>query len=75
MQREVDLVRAWSREWRLTLAAEKCQTTLFTTDTHKRSWKPSIQLNGVMLEKVDNPVLLGVKYGPALVFHKHAEEM
>ena len=31
MQREVDLVRDWSKEWRLTLAAEKCQTTFFTT--------------------------------------------
>ena len=69
MQREVDLVRDWSREWRLTLASEKCQTTLFTTDTHKRSWKPTLRLNGVVLEKVDNPVLLRVKHDPALAFH------
>ena len=49
-QRKVDLVRDWNRKWRLTLAAAKYQTTLFTTAKHERSWKPTLLLNGLVLE-------------------------
>ena len=45
-QEETDRVVEWSRRWRLQLNVAKCEMCLFTTDSHERSLRSTVKIEG-----------------------------
>ena len=79
-QQTVNVVAAWSREWKLDLNASKSEVAFFTTNTNtlEYNWKPSIKLFSNDLQQLfgdgedftfrDHPRLLGVLLDRQLCF-------
>ena len=38
----VDIVATWSKEWKLSLNADKCEASFLSINIHKANWSPSI---------------------------------
>ena len=62
-------------EWRLQLNVSKCETCLFTTDSHERSWRPTIKIEEREVPFNENPTFLGIKYDPQLTFGPHVHDI
>ena len=75
LQHLVDIVSAWSKEWKLTLNADKCEVCFFTTDTKEANWSPSIIIDGKVLKHEPTPKLLGVTLDRQLCFSKHVDNI
>ena len=75
LQDLVDIVAAWSKEWKLTLNADKCEICFFTTSTNEAKWSPSITIDGKQLKHEPNPRLLGVTLDRQLCFGKHVDNV
>ena len=77
-QRTVNVVAAWSREWKLDLNAAKSEVAFFSTNTHESTWRPTIKLYDGDLQRLfddgeeftfrENPRLLGVILDRQLCF-------
>ena len=75
MQAEIERVVEWSERWGLQLNGNKCEATLFTTDSSESKWKPQLSMRGKTLGTTKSPVFLGVKYDPRLTFTAHVEDI
>ena len=70
-QELVDIVTAWSKEWKLTLNASKCEACYFSTSTKEANWSPKIVIDGTTIRHEKNPRLLGVILDRTLCFNAH----
>ena len=71
----MDIVAAWSKEWKLNLNADKCEVCFFSSDTKEASWSPKITIDGRVLKHEPHPRLLGVTLDRPLSFNKHVENV
>ncbi len=55
----------------ITLNAEKCEVTFFTSNLYGARWQPTIHLEGQLLCFNPQPKLLGATLGHALSFGQH----
>ena len=75
LQHLVDIVSAWSKEWKIILNADKCKVCFFTTDNKEANWSPSIIIDGKVLKHEPTPKLLGVTLDRQLCFSKHVDNV
>ena len=75
MQREVDRMEQWSRRNGLKLNPDKCTTCLFSTDSSKSKWVPTLTLHGKALKENKNQTFLGVTYDKRLTFGQHVDQI
>jgi ribonuclease HI len=73
-QAAVDIVVAWSKEWKLTLNSSKSEVSFFTTWTHEATWKPTVLVGGEKIPFREHPRLLGVYLDCQLSFQYHTKE-
>ena len=59
-QETVDIVVAWSKEWKLNLNATKSKVSFFTTAKYESKHCPKITINGANIKMEPNPRLLGL---------------
>ena len=69
----VDIVATWSKEWKLSLNADKCESSFFSTNTHEANWSPSIVIDGKVIKHEPTPRLLGVVLDRTLCFGPHTD--
>ena len=69
----VDIVASWSKKWKLTLNADKCEACFFSTSTKEASWSPKIIIDGKTIKHEPTPRLLGVTLDRTLCFNAHVE--
>ena len=78
-QKAVDVVVEWSKEWRLTLNATKCEVSLFSTCTKDAGIVPEVSIESagkrVQMKMQPHPRLLGVTLDRGLNFNKHVKEV
>ena len=75
-QKLVDVVVAWSSEWKLTLNSSKSEVATFTTCTREvNKWIPDIRINGEAIPFAKNPRLLGVYLDCMLSFGYHTKHV
>ena len=75
VQRTVDVVTAWSREWKLNLNATKSESSLFTTWTHEAKRVAKIYIEGKLIPFNPEPRLLGVTLDRQLTFGAHTKKI
>ena len=75
LQHLVDIVSAWSKEWKLNLNADKCEVCFFSSSTKEASWSPKITIDGRVLKHEPHPRLLGVTLDRQLCFNKHVDNV
>ena len=71
VQTLVDIVALWSKQWKLTLNAGKCEACFFSTDPKEANWSPSIIIDGRTIKHEPTPRLLGVTLDRTLCFATH----
>lgn len=69
----MNAVAHWADKWRMSLAADKCSTTLFTTTSVAAPRTLNIKLHGQTLPTDRNPKFLGITYDRLLSFTEHAK--
>ena len=80
LQKDVDTITSWSKEWRLTLNCSKCESGFFSSDSNEAHWSPTINITNKdntqsVLHHNKNPVLLGVTYDRTLTFGKQVDKV
>ena len=73
VQNAVNIVNNWSKEWKISLNADKSETSGFsvwTNDNHEK-WTPKITLGNKTLKDNPTPRLLGVILDRMLTFKPH----
>ncbi len=71
MQEAVTRVEEWSSYHKMTLNAEKCEVTCFTSNLHEARWQQTIYLEGQPIRLIPLPKLLGVTLDRAFSFGLH----
>ena len=71
VQKTVDVVSDWSKEWKLNLNATKSESSLFTTWTREAKCRAKIYIDGKMIPFNPEPRLLGVTLDCQLTFGAH----
>ena len=75
VQRSVDLVVRWAKQWKLQLNAGKSEASFFSTSSHEAKWEPNIQMDGSKIRNEKTPRLLGVRLDRNLYFSPHVDQM
>ncbi len=71
LQRDLDALVAWSKEWKLQFSPHKCKVMSISRCRSKHIY--NYCLDGVLLERVDNFTDLGVTVSADLSYHKHVK--
>ena len=74
-QSALSKLEEWSAYWRLPLNPTKCESSLFTTDTHQAQLQPSLVLQGTPLQFNPCPKFLGVTFNRTLSFGDHIHSL
>jgi ribonuclease HI/exonuclease III len=76
-QESVNVVNAWSKEWKLTLNASKSEVGFFSKDQNETYHSPTILIDNAKLRQNENgtPRLLGVLLDRTLSFTAHTDEV
>ena len=75
VQKTVDVVSDWSKEWKLNLNATKSESSLFTTWTREAKCRAKIFIDGKMIPFNPEPRLLGVTLDRQLTFGAHTKKV
>ena len=75
VQETVDVVAAWSKEWKLNLNATKSESSLFSTWTQEANCKAKIFIDGKLIPFNPEPRLLGVTLDRQLSFGAHTKKV
>ena len=75
VQKTVDVVTAWSKEWKLELNATKSECALFTTYTREAQRKAAITADGKKIPFKAEPRFLGVTLDRQLTFGRHTKNI
>ncbi len=73
LQRAVTAVAEWSTSKKMVLNANKCEVTLFSTNSHKANWQPTLIGNNTRLHNNPQPKFLGVTLDSLLTFGPHIQ--
>ena len=73
VQKSVDVVTKWSKEWKISLNATKSEASFFSNSNHETAakWKPKIVIDGKAIKYNPTPRLLGVILDRTLCFGPH----
>ena len=74
-QQQVNIVSAWSKEWKLQLNVGKSEVSAFSTWTNDSKWEPTIHLQGRTIPFNSTPRLLGVLLDRSLTFNAHVDKI
>ena len=74
-QHTVSIVERWSREWKLTINSSKSEASFFSTCVAEAKWKPTITVEGEMIDFKPTPRLLGVILDRQLSFKPQVQEV
>ena len=72
IQAATEKISGWADRWKLQLNADKCSSTLFTTDNRESQWKAKIKIEDKDIKHEDHPTFLGIKYDRTLSFNAHS---
>ena len=72
-QQTVDIVVAWSKEWKLNLNASKSESSFFSRKPSDAAWSPTIRIGGRTINYEPYPRLLGVTLDRQLTFSTHTD--
>ncbi len=72
-QRAVTAVAEWSTSKKMVLNADKCEVALFSTNSHKANWQPTLIDNNTRLHNNPQPKFLGVTLDSLLTFGPHIQ--
>ena len=76
IQKYLNEIDEWSKLWRLSFSASKCNYTIFTkTGSSTNKDNVDIKLNQQRLTYVSNPKFLGITFDENLKFEKHVEQI
>ncbi len=73
LQRSLDDISAWSREWRMILAPSKTQYIVFRRKNKRLFPQPTLRLNGAPLEETETVKYLGLVIDRQLTYKQHVE--
>ena len=73
VQKSVDVVTTWSKEWKISLNATKSEASFFSNSNLETAakWKPKIVIDGKAIKYNPTPRLLGVILDRTLCFGPH----
>ena len=73
VQKSVDIVAAWSKEWKISLNTTKSEFSFFSNSTKETSkkWIPTVVIDGKKIKYNPTPRLLGVILDRQLCFGPH----
>ena len=73
----VNIVKDWSRKWKLELNASKSEVCYFSssTKTEEALFRPEIKIGKATIPFNPHPKLLGVTFDRSLTFRNHAENV
>ena len=75
LQHALNVLETWTKKWKLQLNTDKCETTLFTTDTHESKYIPHLTLSDNLIKFNATPKFLGVTFDRSLSFGTHINQL
>ena len=72
IQKAVDIVAAWAKEYKMDLST-KSEIGFFTTNDKEAKWRPKVKIGESTVKFEPSPRLLGVFLDRTLAFTKHTE--
>jgi ribonuclease HI len=73
LQKALDDLCLWSKEWKMNINATKCEAAFFSKDPAEAKWVPSLNVNNSPIGFNPTPVFLGVKFDRTLSFRPHVD--